>query len=56
MTSLMGFYTEQGVIARKERTRDELLAEIAAAAGQRLRRDPGRPARRRVGQPPEDAG
>jgi hypothetical protein len=43
VTSLMGFYTEQGVIARKERTREELLAEIAAAAGQRLRRDPGPP-------------
>ena len=56
VTSLMGFYTEQGVIARKERTRDELLAEIAAAAGQRLRETRADPPDDGAASPPKTPG
>jgi len=56
VTSLMGFYTEQGVIARKERTRDELLAEIAAASGQRLRETRAAPPDDGAASPPKTPG
>jgi len=35
VTSLMGFYTEQGVVARRDRTPDELINEIREAATSR---------------------
>ncbi len=56
VTSLMGFYTEQGVIARKDRTRDELLTEIAAVTGQRLRETRMNPPEDGAGQPPKTPG
>ena len=56
VTSLMGFYTEQGVIARKARTRDELLAEIVAAAGQRLRQTRADPPDDGAASPPKTPG
>ena len=56
VTSLMGFYTEQGVIARKERTRDELLAEIGAAAGRRLGETRAAPPDDGAGDPPKTPG
>lgn len=56
VTSLMGYYTEQGVIARKERTRDDLLAEIAAAAGQRLGETRAAPPEDGAGSPPKTPG
>ena len=56
VTSLMGFYTEQGVIARKERTRGELLAEITAAAGQRLGETRAAPPEDGAGSPPKTPG
>jgi uncharacterized protein (TIGR03083 family) len=36
VTSLMDFYTEQGVIARRGHSREQLLQELVAATGQRL--------------------
>jgi uncharacterized protein (TIGR03083 family) len=36
VTSLMDFYTEQGVIARRGHGREQLLQELAAATGQRI--------------------
>ena len=56
VTSLMGFYTEQGVIARKERSRDELLAEIGAAAGRRLGETRAAPPDDGAGDPPKTPG
>ena len=55
VTSLMGFYTEQGVIARKERTRDG-LAELADAAGRRLRATRADPPADGAGSPPKTPG
>ena len=56
VTSLMGFYTEQGVIARKERSRDELLAEIGAAVGRRLGETRAAPPDDGAGDPPKTPG
>ena len=56
VTSLMGFYTEQGVVARKDRTRDELLAELAAVTGQRLSATRTNPPDDGAGSPPKTPG
>ena len=59
VTSLMDFYTEQGVIARRDHTREQLLAELAAATGQRLgetRANPPRTPPRRAPKTPGDIG
>ncbi len=56
VTSLMGFYTEQGVIARKDRSRDDLLAEIAAVTGRRLSETRVNPPDDGAGSPPKTPG
>ena len=52
VTGLMGLYTEQGVVARKDRTPDELITEIREAATGPSHRAAGRPADRRPATPP----
>jgi uncharacterized protein (TIGR03083 family) len=56
VTSLMGFYTEQGVIARKERTREELLTEIETSAGRRIAETRAHPPTDGSSSPPRTPG
>jgi uncharacterized protein (TIGR03083 family) len=56
VTSLMGFYTEQGVIARKERSREELLGEIQASAGRRVAETRADPPTDGAAHPPRTPG
>jgi uncharacterized protein (TIGR03083 family) len=59
VTSLMDFYTEQGVIARRDHTREQLLEELATATGQRIsetRANPPEDASARAPKTPGDVG
>ena len=53
---LMGYYTEQGVVARRDRTPDELVAEIRASASARHARLLAEPPTDPWGQPPVTFG
>lgn len=56
VTSLVGFYTEQGVIARKEHTREELLTEIETSAGRRIADTRANPPSDGAASPPKTPG
>ncbi len=56
VTSLTGFYTEQGVIARKEHTRAELLQEIETSARRRLAETRANPPTDAAARPPRTPG
>ncbi len=56
VTSLMGFYTEQGVISRKGHTREELLVEIETSARRRLDETRANPPADGSGNPPKTPG
>jgi uncharacterized protein (TIGR03083 family) len=56
VNSLMGLYTEQGVIARKERSREDLLSEIETSARRRLAQTRANPPTDGTAKPPRTPG
>ncbi|MCW2756826.1 MAG: hypothetical protein JWO46_572 [Nocardioidaceae bacterium] len=56
VVSEMGVYTEQGVIARRERSRAELLAEIESSAARRIAATRADPPSDGAGDPPYTPG